>query len=37
MEGLATVASVALLVALAWQILGSVWNVVAIVMGLFKD
>ena len=37
METAATVASVVLLIALAWQILGSVWNIVAIVMGLFKD
>ena len=37
METFATVAAVALLLALAWQILGSVWNIVAIVWGLFKD
>ena len=37
METLATVGSVLLLVALGWQILGSVWNIVAIVLGLFRD
>ena len=37
METFATVAAVALLLALAWQILGSVWNIVAIVWGLFRD
>lgn len=37
METLATGAAVLLLIALGWQILGSVWNIVAIVMGLFKD
>ena len=33
----ASVAAIVLLLALAWQILGSVWNIVAIVWGLFKD
>ena len=37
METVATVGSVVLLLALAWQILGSVWNIVAIVLGLFID
>ena len=37
METVATVGSVVLLLALAWQILGSVWNIVAIVLGLFRD
>ncbi len=37
METLASVVAVILLLALGWQILGSVWNIVAIVLGLFKD
>ncbi len=37
METIATVGSVLLLLALVWQILGSVWNIVAIVLGLFRD
>ena len=37
METVATVGSVVLLLALTWQILGSVWNIVAIVLGLFRD
>ena len=37
MDTFATAAAVVLLLALAWQILGSVWNIVAIVWGLFRD
>lgn len=37
MNTLAVILSVAALVMLAWQIFGSVWNIVAIVWGLFKD
>lgn len=37
MQTFATILSVVLLLILAWQILGSVWNIIAIVMGLFKD
>ncbi len=33
---LATIAAVALLIALAWQILSSIWNIVAIIIGLFR-
>lgn len=33
----ATVLSVVLLLVLAWQILGSVWNILAIVLDLFKN
>lgn len=37
METFATILSVAFLLILVWQILGSVWNIIAIVLGLFKD
>lgn len=37
MDILATIASVGLLAMLVWQILGSVINIGAIVLGLFKD
>ena len=33
----ATILAVALLIMLAWQILGSVWNILAIVLDLFKN
>lgn len=33
----ATILSVVLLLVLAWQILGSVWNILAIVLDLFKN
>ena len=36
MTVLATVLSVVLLLVLAWQILGSIWNIIAIVFDLFK-
>lgn len=36
MTTFATILSVALLLTLAWQILGSVWNILAIVLDLFK-
>lgn len=32
-----SIVALILLLALAWQILGSVWNIIAIVWGLFKD
>jgi hypothetical protein len=34
---LATIFSAILLLVLIWQILGSVWNIVAIVVDLFKN
>jgi hypothetical protein len=36
MTTFATILSVVLLLILVWQILGSVWNIVAIVLDLFK-
>lgn len=30
-------ASIALLLLLVWQIWGSIWNIISIVVGLFKD
>jgi hypothetical protein len=33
----ATILSVVILLILIWQILGSVWNIVAIVLDLFKE
>ena len=36
MEILATAASVALVVLIAWQLLGSIFNIVGIIVGLFK-
>lgn len=33
----ATILAVVLLIMLAWQILGSVWNILAIVLDLFKN
>ena len=32
-----SVASYALLLLLAWQIWGSIWNIISIVYSLFKD
>lgn len=32
----ATILSAVLLLVLAWQILGSVWNILAIILDLFK-
>gem|GEM_PF-1631847 len=32
-----SIASIALLLALVWQIWGSVWNIIAIIHSLFKD
>ena len=37
MENLLSAASIALLVLLAWQIWGSVWNIIAILISLFRD
>jgi len=37
MEMLAKIVSVALLLFLVWQIMGSVWNIVAIIVELVKD
>ncbi len=37
METVLSVASVGLLLLLAWQIWGSIWNIIAIVISLFKD
>ncbi len=37
MEMVATVASAAIVLIIAWQLLGSIWNIVSIVYGLFKD
>lgn len=36
MEIAATILAVVLLAILAWQILGSIWNIIAIFLGLFK-
>ena len=36
MTAFATVLSVVLLLVLVWQILGSIWNIIAIVFDLFK-
>lgn len=33
----ATILSVAILLELVWQIWGSIWNIVAIFLGLFKE
>ena len=32
-----SVASIVLLLLLAWQIWGSIWNIISIVISLFKD
>ncbi len=37
MDTVLSVASIALLLLLAWQIWGSIWNIVAIIYSLFKD
>ena len=37
MTTFATVLSVVILLVLAWQIWGSIWNIIAIVLGLFKE
>jgi len=37
MEMIAKVASVVLLMLLGWQILGSLWNIIAIVLELLRD
>lgn len=36
METAVTVLAVVLLAILAWQIWGSIWNIIAIFLGLFK-
>ena len=36
METAATVLAVVLLAILAWKIWGSIWNIIAIFLGLFK-
>ena len=37
METVLSIASVALLLALVWQIWGSIWNIIAILISLFRD
>jgi hypothetical protein len=37
MENLLSAASIVLLLLLAWQIWGSVWNIIAILISLFSD
>ena len=37
MENLLSAASIALLLLLVWQIWGSVWNIIAILISLFRD
>ena len=37
MKVILSVASIALLLLLAWQIWGSVWNIIAIMRSLFND
>lgn len=37
METALTVVSVVLFLSIAWQVLGSIWNIVSIVVGLFND
>ncbi len=37
MEILASIASVILLLVITWQVLGSIWNIVSIVRGLFEN
>ena len=36
-ENILSAASIAILLLLAWQIWGSVWNIIAILISLFKD
>ena len=37
MTTFATILSVVILLVLAWQIWGSIWNIIAIFLGLFKE
>ena len=37
MENLLSAASIALLLLLLWQIWGSVWNIISIIISLFRD
>ncbi len=37
MEMIAKIVSVALLMLLGWQVLGSLWNIIAIVLELVRD
>ena len=37
MTTFATVLSVVILLVLAWQIWGSIWNIIVIVLGLFME
>lgn len=37
MDILLNIISIALLLLLIWQIWGSIWNIIAIVLSLFKD
>ena len=37
MTTFATVLFVVFLIVLAWQIWGSIWNIIAIFLGLFKE
>lgn len=37
MTTFATILAVVILLELAWQIWGSVWNIIAIFLGLFKE
>ncbi len=36
MEIFATILAVACIIMLAWQILGSFWNIISILLGLFR-
>jgi len=36
METVATVASAVLFVLIAWQVIGSIWNIISIIAGIFK-
>ncbi len=36
MEAFVTVVSVVLFLSIAWQVLGSIWNIINIVVGIFK-
>ena len=37
MKNLLSAASIAILLLLAWQIWGSIWNIIAILISLFKE
>ena len=37
MENLLSAASIALLLLLLWQIWGSVWNIISIIISMFRD